>query len=589
MAHYLIELNGHAWFPISEKKRYDVGSQEGIACHLEGDDIALRHARIFYEKDSWWIEDLGSQRGTWKNDQKLDSRAKLPLTSGDSITFGRREFLFSNEEPLKLANEEAMLISLDSEDTTWEHLTGKKQILFILEKLTQLLDLKMDSEQFIQGFATLLHGLFHPKAIVVAFGEDIYQEGTDKQDKFASKIFREAQFKGFATAFSSMVREEKGSYRAFYAPLFLDELAEGYLYLLAETGQVWHDDDFQLFARLALFVGRGLTTFQLLRRAQEDREVLHLNLVGIAPKMQKLKVNMLRYARRKDPVFIEGAEGVGKSRIARAIHQASPRRQAPLMVLNAANFPTELFEIAICGSVPAHHEHEGKIMQRTGLLELSDGGTLLIEEAGELPLGIQPTLLAFLNTGRATPLGADEPRSYDVRLLMTSSTPLEQLKEQGRFIPEFAAILEKNILRVPSLKERKEDIPQLFRAFLGRFGEDEGLPNCVASEKALALLKDYDWKENIRELRKIVSHCFYELDPAHPIVDEALLKRVLDDFKAQRTKEEPSKLEREIMKLEHRLVQEALMAAGDDVVTAAKSLGISLVVLQKKMRNLGIG
>ena len=391
-----------------------------------------------------------------------------------------------------------------------------------------------------------------------------------------------------ALAFSSILNPEQGKFVAFYAPIFLEDLARGYLNILAPEDSTWSDEEFVLFAYLAKFASRGVTSFQALRRAQEDREVLHLNLVGIAPAMQALKIDLLRVARQKEPVLVTGEDGVGKSRIARAVHQASERRQAPLMVLNAANFPKEIFEAAIFGTV--EENDEGKSVEKIGRVTLAEGGSFLIEEIGELPLGVQPSLLALIKSQSYVPIGADEPSTTDVRILATSSLELNELEVQGKIIPELAEIFKGSSLVVPPLRNRKEDVPQLFRAFLGRFGEEEGLPTCVVSDDALSLLKNHRWNQNIRELRKVVSRCFYELDPDRPIVSEELIRRVLAEcVEEENMPARPGKLQMEVMKVEHRVIQEALMAANDDVVEAAKELGLSLVVLRRKMRALGIG
>ncbi len=255
------------------------------------------------------------------------------------------------------------------------------------------------------------------------------------------------------------------------------------------------------------------------------------------------------------------------------------------MVLNAANFPKELFELALCGAVaePPHQPHP-----RQGKVELAEGGSLLIEEIGEIPLGIQPTLLALVKSQEITPIGATEGMACDVRLLATSSVTLNELLRQERLIPELAEIFQKNCLIVPPLRHRREDIPQLFRAFLARLGEEEGLPTAVVSDEAVALLKNHRWSMNIRELRGVVADCFYELDPEHPIVDAELVQRALQ-HKTASTDGQHSLLEREVRALEVRLIQEAVMAANDDINQAADALGVSLVVLRRKMRRLGIG
>jgi DNA-binding NtrC family response regulator len=482
-----------------------------------------------------------------------------------------------------------------SQDAPLSPLTEESQALSpnamqLLHRISEMFDFASDTDAFLHNFCRLLHELFGPERIVIAMGDTLHVEGGEEDDPLAELILYQARYQMKALAFSPVeeadCKEHVLRISAMYVPVLIDQLLQGYVYLLAPEGDDWNQPAFSLFALLGKLASRGLTGFQVLQRAQEDREVLHLNLVGIAPEMQRLKTELLRVSQHDEPVLIEGEDGVGKSRIARAIHQSSARRQAPILVLNAAQFPTELFEMELCGSIG---EVGGILRTKAGKLDMAEGGSFLIEEIGELPLGVQPMLVALLKSGKYMRVGGEEPRSANVRILFTTTTPIRELINQERLIPELEQVLHPNTLQVPSLRQRKEDIPQLFRSFLGRFGEDEGLPTCVVSEEALEHLKNHRWRYNIRELRDIVARCFYEVDPVHPIVDEPVIIRVLEAHTASQQIVREDVLGKKVRELEHRMIQEALMAANDDLQEAAKALGISRVVLWRKMRSLAIG
>ena len=585
----LVELNGTRWFSFGDKQLIKVGrDEESVDFFIDDDSVSSIHAQLSTQGDKWFVEDLGSLENTFLNGKALEAGEKVVITDGSNLTFGFAEFILIHRAPVDLVPDDKLPKLPDISVDKWQDLSLSLRALCLLDQVSELLEHTLDTESFVEAFLDVIKTIFDVEVSVLALEDQLHLRGLEKNDAFAESILRKARFQMKALAFSSTLHPEQGKFVAFYAPIFLEDLARGYLYILAPEDSTWSDEEFVLFAYLAKFASRGVTSFQALRRAQEDREVLHLNLVGIAPAMQALKIDLLRVARQKEPVLVTGEDGVGKSRIARAVHQASERRQAPLMVLNAASFPKEIFEAAIFGTV--EENDEGKSVEKIGRVTLAEGGSFLIEEIGELPLGVQPSLLALIKSQSYIPIGAGEPSTTDVRILATSSLELNELEVQGKIIPELAEIFKGSSLVVPPLRNRKEDVPQLFRAFLGRFGEEEGLPTCVVSDDALSLLKNHRWNQNIRELRKVVSRCFYELDPDRPIVSEELIRRVLAEcVEEENMPARPGKLQMEVMKVEHRVIQEALMAANDDVVEAAKELGLSLVVLRRKMRALGIG
>lgn len=595
---YLIELNGQAFLVLESGAEYTLGSsKEQADWVLEDDSVAPAHATLSYANGSWWIDDLESHDGTYVCGSELTPGHKKQLHDGDRIGLGLKEYVLSVRPPLFVSHIEiptasdALSLALSSTpDVSSMPLTlSCEQWLLLFGQLTQLLKSSSDTGSFIDAFLDTVGQLFEPERVVFAFEDELYTRGCTQDDALATLILNQARFQMKTLAFveQDQIEQPKGQISAFYAPISIDELIRGYIYILSPKGHEWNAETYTLFERLAEFASQGVTSFQELRRAHEDREVLHLNLVGVAPEMQRLKTDLLRFAQNDLPILIYGEEGVGKSRIARAIHQASGRKQSPLLVLNAAHFPKELFEVELCGSITTNTE--GILRTRVGKIDLAEGGTFLIESLDALPLGIQPTLLALLKSGQYTRVGGEEVRRANVRMLFTSSVPIRELLQSEKLIPELASLLMSNTLQVPSLRYRQEDVGQLFRAFLGRFGEEEGLPTCVVSEAALLHLKNHRWTYNIRELRDIVARCFYELDPEHPVVDEALIVRVLEAHTASCAKEHPDVLGSKVMALEHQLIQEALMAANDDLQEAAKALGISRVVLWRKMRALAIG
>ena len=586
--HYLIDLHKPLHFALSPSQSYTLGADPKQAdLVIEDDSISPLHAKIFFLDGKWHLQDLQSAEGSYLAQQPLTPHKAYPLPQGTRLSLGFRDLAFSRFEPLLRAddNTPTELANIGEERDLWQHLSPTLRLRWLTDALQEIVSTEKEAQDYLHESLRLFRSIFQPAILAASLEDLLCLEGIQQDDAFAEIITREARFQITPHAFRSAARQESG-YRALCAPLLLHDLARGYLYLVASPdAPPWSQEDFALFTSLCRLLSQGLSIRDNLRKAREAREVLHLNLVGIAPAMEELKIRLLQIAQQDTPALVIGEDGVGKSRFARAIHQASPRRQAPLMVLNAANFPKELFELAIFGSVESLPLSQPK---RDGKALLAHQGSFLIEEIGEIPLGIQPSLIALVQSKMLQPLGATQSLPCDIRLLATSRLPLDQLVKQEKLLPELAEIFQQGSLTVPPLRQRKEDIPQLFRAFLARLGEEEGLPTAVVADDALALLKGHRWASNIRELRKVVSFCFYELDPEHPIIHAQLVEKALQSL--QHNEPAPTnKIAQATAALEIRMIQEALMAANDDIHEAARSLGISLVILRQKMRPYGIG
>ncbi len=580
---YLLELKGNKWYKLGEQEQLSIGSSESADIKLDDPSIAPLQAKIFAEKGKWYLEAEESEEGTFVDQRELQPGQRVELHPGNQLSFGFKEFILSEYPPLK---------KLELSPTHQEQrgdffaLSGGMASAIAVKNLTSLFKFEKIDGALLSAMGELLKKFFEPQIVIISWGEELYIEGIDKDSPQLEKFLFDVRFQTSPTAFTTADNGEE-YFAALYAPLFSSETLQGYIYLLSFKNSRWKKEQFFFLSELSNYFTSLLNLKMTLQRALEDREMLNLNLVGVAPSMQNLKMKLLYMAKRNHPVFIWGEKGVGKSRIARAIHQAGPRRDAPIMNINAPSVPKELFEIEICGIVQELENGEKKY--RPGKAKLADGGSLIIEEIGEMPLKAQEILTDIIETETYSPVGSDVSEKVDVRVLATSSKSLKELLRERKISPKLAEIFQRYSLEVPSLRQRKEDIPQLFRAFLARFGEEHGLPTCVVRDEALELLQYHRWKTNIRELREIVARCFEELDPEHPVIDTELMKRVLQEHNVEREKRRENKLEAKVRELEAKMINEALMNANDDLCGAAEILGISKVALRQKMRELGIG
>jgi len=238
-------------------------------------------------------------------------------------------------------------------------------------------------------------------------------------------------------------------------------------------------------------------TKTLKRRVSKIQE-----MVGTGPVMQKIRATLEKVAPTDARVLITGENGVGKELIARWIHEKSNRNVGPLVEVNCAAIPGELIESELFG-----HEKgsfTSAIKQRIGKFEQANGGTLFLDEIGDMSLSAQAKVLRALQEGKITRVGADKDIAVDVRVIAATNKDLLQEVEQKNFRLDLYHRLGVIIIHVPSLNERKEDIPQLVQYFLQTIAADYGQPQKEIQPEAILALQNFQWTGNVRELRNVV-------------------------------------------------------------------------------------
>ena len=235
----------------------------------------------------------------------------------------------------------------------------------------------------------------------------------------------------------------------------------------------------------------------LKRKVTKTREI-----IGDSPAIMKIKETIERVAPTDARVLITGENGTGKELVARWVHEKSNRSQQPLIEVNCAAMPGELIESELFG-----HEKgafTSAIKQKLGKFELANGGTLFLEEIGDMSLSAQAKVLRALQESRITRVGGDKDILVDVRVIAATNKDLTKEIEEGRFRMDLYHRLSVILIHVPSLHERADDIPQLADRFVREICEDYGIPKKVITPKALEELKTMRWDGNIRELRNVM-------------------------------------------------------------------------------------
>ncbi|HEX8756607.1 MAG TPA: sigma-54 dependent transcriptional regulator, partial [Steroidobacteraceae bacterium] len=225
-------------------------------------------------------------------------------------------------------------------------------------------------------------------------------------------------------------------------------------------------------------------------------------LIGHSPVMEQLREMISRVSRSQAPVHIFGESGTGKELVARMIHESGARREGPFVAVNCGAIPTELMESELFGH--KRGSFTGAVADKKGLVQTAEGGTLFLDEVADLPLHMQVKLLRVVQEKTVRPVGESREETVDVRILSATHKNLSELVAQGLFREDLFYRINVIELRVPALRERPEDIPDIAQAILERLGRRSGLQPPRLAEDALELLSSYPFPGNVRELENVL-------------------------------------------------------------------------------------
>jgi DNA-binding NtrC family response regulator len=335
---------------------------------------------------------------------------------------------------------------------------------------------------------------------------------------------------------------------------------------------------------LRLSVARAVEASALRREAQRSATAERVGrlVVGESLRWRSLVDAALRVARREVPVLLRGETGTGKELIASMIHAGSARRDRACVRVNCAAIPTELAESELFGH--ARGAFTGATSAHVGWFAQADGGTLVLDEVGELPMAVQARLLRALQEGEIQPVGAGRVTKVDVRVVASTHRDLAADVAAGRFREDLYYRLSVVELRVPPLRERTDDVPRLVAAFVGRYGARFGIDDLRFTPALVAALAARPWPGNVRELENAVAR-LAALSEA-PLVDvDAMAALDLDAVAAPSTN---SSLRAQLDAHERGILVAAMRAAGGNQSEAARRLGITRTTLREKLERLGV-
>jgi len=328
----------------------------------------------------------------------------------------------------------------------------------------------------------------------------------------------------------------------------------------------------------------------ILRSARPGQKEPTTGPVVQSSAMQKVFATLNKLSSSAIPVLINGETGSGKEVVARVIHQGGKRKDAPMICVNCGGIPSQLVESTLFG-----HEKgafTGATAQSKGVFESADGGTVLLDEVGELPPSAQASLLRVLESKRFSRVGSQKEIEVDVRVLAATHRDLEDMVKSGEFREDLLYRLNAMTVRVPPLRERTEDIEPLVQVFIEQANRDNECSVQGIEEDALQLFKHYAWPGNVRELRNAVERAVV-IAQGERIGVEDLPEKVCDDGQespAEIETEEDSdiNLKNELNRYEADLILKALRQCAWDRNQAAIALGLPVRTLAHKMRAHGI-
>lgn len=319
-----------------------------------------------------------------------------------------------------------------------------------------------------------------------------------------------------------------------------------------------------------------------LRRKFPEAREFREQIVGRSEKMLEIIKTVGRIAPSPVTVLIMGESGTGKELIARAIHGASPRRERLFLPVNCAAIPETLLESELFGYEKG--AFTGAQVRTPGKFELADGGTIFLDEIGDMSLSLQAKVLRVLQDKTFMRIGGKEPVTVDVRVIAATNQDIEEMVRTGRFREDLYYRLNVCLLKIPPLRERREDIEELTYYFLEKYSREYGKQVNRVTPETMEKLLTYSWPGNVRELenyvaRAVASSAAQVLTPEDfPLPEEKMEKGEIPLLPLAEATEE----------LEKRLIKEALEVAGGNQTQAARILQISRQTLATKIKEYGI-
>ncbi len=590
--------------------------------------VSRRHCLIRHDEGQFKIQDLNSRNSTFVNGVPVTERA---LTSGDEIKIGNSLFVFV----LPGADEDQNVSSVEFDRTD----TGAGSTIILrkqdarylrdLEKIKPTARMVRDLDALlrlgkavnsVRGLAALekevLELVFEVSPaeraaiLLCEQGVDEYTSvfGWDRRTgpnntvqvsrTIVSQVLAEGvavlcndlpATEGFAQTDSVLIRNIRS---VLAVPLEVFDRILGVIYLDASEPDARFDEDhLQLLTAMGSIAASALDNARRMewleeenRRLQSEMNVEH-NMVGESPRMREVYQFINRVASKDSTVLIFGESGTGKELVARAIHRNSGRANKPCVAINCAALAENLLESELFG-----HEKgsfTGAIAQKKGKLEVAEGGTVFLDEIGELAPMLQAKLLRVLQEREFERVGGTRTIKLDVRLIAATNRDLEEEVKKGRFREDLFYRLNVVSLRMPGLRERREDISLLASYFAAKYAKRANRNILGISPQARAFLVNYDWPGNVRELENAIERAVV-LGSSDLILPEDLPEVILEKTEPSAEITTVNAFHDAVRDAKKHVIITAVEQASGNYTEAARILGLHPNYLHRLIRNLNL-
>jgi transcriptional regulator with GAF, ATPase, and Fis domain len=624
LATRLLAISGllrKAEFPLSTQ--VTIGRDSSNTIRLEDPAVSPHHCVIESHDDKVVLTDLESHFGTFVNGIPVKDRE---LKCGDQIAVGSSVFLFDTEKPhntatspLQLSEPEPLnlkvlqfrpqeLANLDATSLAALPQSAREtRNLNTLLQISRALGSLRDEAALPWQLLAMIFDVIPAERGAILMTEDGSQEirsqvawdrihGPDHSIPLSQEIVRRVVEERVSLLDSGPAMQnitdsavyQSGEQRTrLCVPMISHEKAIGLIYLESSSRSTsLSEDDFQLLSAIAGLLVIGIENARQLERLGSENQRLHAevslshDMVGRSPRMRDIYQFIKRVAPSDSTVLICGESGTGKELAARAIHNNSPRKTQPFVALNCAALSETLLESELFG-----HEKgafTSAIAQKKGFLEVAEGGTIFLDEIGELSPILQAKLLRVLQEREFVRVGGTRAIKINVRFLAATNKDLQKGAREQSFRPDLFHRLNVISITIPPLREHPEDIPALAEHFVVRYSKRCNRNVTAISREAMALLSQYDWPGNIRELENAMERAVV-VGSSDRILAEDLPESLLETAKIGSTA--PAKYHDAIRNLKKQLIQAALEQSGGSVTDAATLLGVHANYLHRLMRN----
>ena len=595
-----------------------LGREATATFSLPDPSVSRRHSSIERDGDSFVIADLGSLNGTFVNDVPVKRRT---LRHGDRVRIGDSQFLFllhDEDEVMSNSSEvhfderqigTALTMQMSFNDAVY--LMARD--LSLLMKVSTTINAIRGLEELEKKLLELLFEVVPAQRGAILLADETQQDeptafssvfGLDRIDGpgTAVKVSRTIVRQVFEQATSLLVSDptsagpssesllETLAVSVLCVPLIMVDRAIGVIYLeTSEPGVRFDRDHLQLITAVAAIAAVAIENARHIewlehenQRLRADMNIEH-NMVGESRQVKQVFQFIAKAAPTESTVLIEGESGTGKELVARAIHQNSRRSDKTFMALNCAALSESLLESELFG-----HEKgafTGAINQKKGRLELADGGTVFLDEIGELPLPLQVKLLRVLQQREFERVGGTRTIKLDIRLVAATNRNLEEAIARGEFRQDLYYRLNVVSLEMPALRDRLEDIPLLASYFASKYGEKCSRKVLGISADAQKLLVGYDWPGNIRELENAIERAVV-LGTTERILPEDLPEAILEWGAASPAP--GNKYHEAVAQTKKQIILNAMDQAKSNYTEAARLLGVHPNYLHRLIRNLNL-